>query len=268
VINLSLKSDAPDPRVDAAIADALTARALVVVAAGNDGTDIDRTPSYPASVPAPNLLAVAATSPDEGRGLAEFSNYGTLSVQLAAPGEEILSTASDGGYVVESGTSMAAPMTSGVAALMASANPRIGGVELRSLLLQSATRSQLPVAAGYVDALRAVLAASTAIGYDASQPPRIRVIQATSKGARTTVQVAALGFVAAIKRYVVTLDGRRVARLAARTSPFTAALPRQGRRVGIQALDASGRRLAVAQRRVQALRSGKRGAGTGGRVGT
>jgi len=268
VINLSLKSDAPDPRVDAAIAEALAARALVVVAAGNDGIDIDRTPSYPASVPAPNLLAVAATTPADGSGLAEFSNYGVLSVQLAAPGEEILSTAHDGSYVVESGTSMAAPMTSAVAALMASANPRIGGVELRSLLLQSATRSQLPVAAGYVDALRAVLAASTAVGYDASQPPRIRVLQATAKGARTTVQIAALGFVTAIKRYVVTLDGRRVARLAARASPFTVRLARKGRGVGVQALDASGRRLAVAQLRVRALRSGKRGAETGGRVGT
>jgi subtilisin family serine protease len=268
VINLSLKSEAPDPRVDAAIAAALTARVLVVVAAGNDGTDIDRTPSYPASVPAPNLLAVAATTPENGSGLAGFSNYGTLSVQLAAPGQEILSTAHDGGYVVESGTSMAAPMTSGVAALMASANPRIGGVELRSLLLQSATRSQLPVAAGYVDALRAVLAASTAVGYDASQPPTVQVLQATSKGGRTTVQVAALGSTAAIRRYVVTLDRSRVARMAARASPFTLALPRNGRRVGIMALDASGRTLARAQLRVQALRSGKRGAGKGRRVGT
>jgi subtilisin family serine protease len=268
VINLSLKSEAPDPRVDAAIAEALTARALVVVAAGNDGLDIDRTPSYPASVPAPNLLAVAATTPAEGRGLAEFSNYGVLSVQLAAPGEEILSTSHDGGYVVESGTSMAAPMTSGVAALMASANTRLGGVELRSLLLQSAARSQLPVAAGYVDALHAVLAASTAVGYDASQSPRVRVLQATSKGARTTVQIAALGSTAAIRRYVVTLDGRPAARLAARGSPFSVALRRKGRRVGIQALDASGRTLARATLRVQALRSGKRGAGTGGRVGT
>jgi subtilisin family serine protease len=268
VINLSLKSDAPDPRVDAAIAEALTAKALVVVAAGNDGLDIDRTPSYPASVAAPNLLAVAATTPAEGRGLAEFSNYGALSVQLAAPGQEILSTSHDGGYVVESGTSMAAPMTSGVAALMASANPRLGGVELRSLLLQSAARSQLPVAAGYVDALRAVLAASTAVGYDASQRPRLKILQATSKGARTTVQVAALGSSAAIRRYVIALDGRRAARLAARGSPFTVALPRKGRRVGVRALDASGRTLARASVRVQALRSGKRRSGSGGRVGT
>jgi subtilisin family serine protease len=268
VINLSLKSEAPDPRVDEAIAAARTAGALVVVAAGNDGQDIDRTPSYPASVPAPNLLAVAATTPAQGRGLADFSNYGVLSVQLAAPGQEILSTSHDGGYVIESGTSMAAPMTSGVAALMASANPRIGGVELRSLLLQSAARSQLPVAAGYVDALRAVLAASTAVGYDASQRPRLKVLQATSKGTRTTVQVAAVGATAAVRRYVVTLDGRRAARLAARASPFTVALPRKGRSVGVRALDASGRTLASARLPVRALRSGKRGAGTGGRVGT
>jgi subtilisin family serine protease len=268
VINLSLKSEAPDPRVGEAIAAALTARALVVVAAGNDGADIDRAPSYPASIPAPNLLAVAATTPAEGRGLAGFSNYGVLSVQLAAPGQEILSTANDGGYAVESGTSMAAPMTSGVAALMASANPRLGGVELRSLLLQSAARSPLPVAAGYVDALRAVLAASTAVGYDSSQPPRLKVLQATSKAARTTVRVAALGSTAAIRRYVVSLDGRRAARLAARASPFSVALRRNGRRAGVLALDAAGRTLARASLRVQALRSGKRGAGTGGRVGT
>jgi subtilisin family serine protease len=163
---------------------------------------------------------------------------------------------------------MAAPMTSGVAALMASANPRLGGVELRSLLLQSAARSQLPVAAGYVDALRAVLAASTAVGYDASQPPRLRILQATSKGARTTIQVAALGSTTAIRRYVVTLDGKRAARLAARASPFAVALRQKGRRVGVRALDASGRTLASTALRVQALRSGKRGAQTGGRVGT
>jgi subtilisin family serine protease len=268
LINLSLKSEAPDPRVDAAIADALTARALVVVAAGNDGLDIDRTPSYPASVPAPNLLAVAATTPAEGRGLAAFSNYGVLSVQLAAPGQAILSTSHDGGYVVESGTSMAAPMTSGVAALMAGANPRLGGVELRSLLLQSAARSPLPVAAGYVDALRAVLAASTAVGYDASQRPRLKILQATSKGARTTVQVAALGSTAAIRRYAITLDSKPAAQLAARASPFTVALARKGRRIGIRALGASGRTLARAAAHVEALRSGKRGAGSGGRVGT
>jgi subtilisin family serine protease len=268
IINLSLKSDAPDPRIDEAIAAAQAANALVVVASGNDGVDIDRQPSYPASIPAPNLLAVAATTPTDGRGMAGFSNYGALTVQLAAPGQQILSTSHDGGYEAESGTSLASPMVAGVAALMASANPRLGAVQLRALLLQSATRSQLPVAAGYVDALRSVLAATTAVGYDAAQPARVKVLQATAKGARTSIQIAALGSTAAIKRYVVTLDGRPIARLAARASPFAVTLRRRGRQVGVRALDASGRTLARASFRVQTLRSGKRGVSSGGGVGT
>ena len=66
----------------------------------------------------------------------------------------------------------------------------------------------------------------------------------------------------------MSLDGKRAARLAARSSPFNVTLARRGRRVRVQALDASGRTLASAQRAVSALRSGKRGASSGGRVGT
>ena len=267
IINLSLGAQAPDPRMDEAIAAAGAAGALVVAAAGNDGRDIDARPSYPAAIPAPNLLAVAATTPDNGRGIASFSNYGALAVQLAAPGDQILSTSSTGGYQLESGTSMAAPMVSGVAALMASANPRLDGVQLRALLLQNATHSQLPVAAGYVDALRSVLATTTAVGYDAPQPPRLKVLQATTKGTRTVVQAAVLGSRAAIKRYTVSLDRVRRASLAARPSPFTVTLRRRGRRVRVQALDASGRVLASATRPVRILRSGKRGAKSGSGVG-
>jgi hypothetical protein len=59
-----------------------------------------------------------------------------------------------------------------------------------------------------------------------------------------------------------------VAQLAARSSPFKVTLAKRGRRVRVQALDASGRPLASAQRAVSALTSGKRGAASGGRVGT
>ena len=214
---------------------------LVVVAAGNDGRDIDSQPAYPAAIPAPNLIGVAATAPDDGRRIASFSNFGRLTVQLAAPGDDILSTFNNGGYVAESGTSMAAPMVSGVAALMASANPRLSAAEMRALLLQNATSSNVQVAAGYVDALRSVLAATTAVGYDTTQRPQLKVLQAATKGGRTRIQVAVLGSVTAIKRYVVSLDGKRAARLAARSSPFNVTLARRGRRVRVQALDASGR---------------------------
>jgi subtilisin family serine protease len=268
IINLSLQGDSPDPNLAAAIAAAGAAGVLIIAAAGNDGRDIDAQPAYPAAIPAPNLIAVAATTPTNGRDIADFSNFGALTVQLAAPGDQILSTSFTGGYVQESGTSMAAPMVAGVAALMASANPRLGPEQLRALLLQNATRSTLRVSAGYVDALNSVLATTTAAGYDATQPPRLKVLQATSKGKRTTVQVAALGSRAAIRRYTVTLDKRRVASLTARGSPFTVTLRRAGKRVGVRALDGSGRELARASQAVRALRSGKRGAKSGSGVGT
>ncbi|HEX2503225.1 MAG TPA: S8 family serine peptidase [Miltoncostaeaceae bacterium] len=268
IINLSLQSDAPDARINAAIAAAGAANALVVVAAGNNGRDIDSQPSYPAAIPAPNLIAAAATAPDDGRHIAPFSNFGRLTVQLAAPGDDILSTFNNGGYVAESGTSMAAPMVAGVAALMASANPRLSAAELRALLLQNATSSNLQVAAGFVDAEQSVRAAATAVGYDTTQRPQLKVLQATTKGGRTRVRVAVLGSATAIRRYAVSLDGRRVAQLAARSSPFKVTLAKRGRRVRVQALDASGRPLASAQRAVSALTSGKRGAASGGRVGT
>ena len=268
IINLSLQSDAPDARINAAIAAAGAANALVVVAAGNDGRDIDSQPSYPAAIPAPNLISVAATAPDDGRHIASFSNFGRLTVQLAAPGDDILSTFNNGDYVAESGTSMAAPMVAGVAALMAGVNPRLSAAELRGLLLQSATSSSLQIAAGFVDAGQSVRAAATAVGYDTTQRPQLKVLQATTKGGRTSVQVAAVGSTTAIRRYAVSLDGKRVAQLAARSSPFKVTVAKRGRRVRVQALDASGRALASSQATVKALRSGKRDAGSGGRVGT
>jgi hypothetical protein len=162
---------------------------------------------------------------------------------------------------------MAAPMVSGVAALAASVNTRISAVDLRGVLMQNATRSRLPVAAGYVDALRSVLAASHAAGYDTTQPPRLRILSATRKGNRTKVQAAVLGSTAAIRRFRVSLGGKPV-QLTPGRSPFTVTLRRRGARVRIAALDASGRTLASTEQKVRRLRKGKRGVGSGGRVGT
>ena len=267
VINASVQGDEPDPRMEAAIAAAGAANALVVVSAGNSARDIDAKPVYPAAIAAPNLISVAATAPSAGVNLDSYSNYGRLAVGLAAPGGDILATTNDGGYGRKSGTSMAAPIVAGVAAMMLALNPGLSASELRARLLQHAGRSRLPVAAGYVDALASVRSVTTAVGQESTQRPRLRILRATADRRRTQVQVSVSGSTQAIKRYGIRLDRRR-ASVTARRSTFTVALQRRGRRVRIDALDAAGRRLATATRRVTQLRAGKRGVTRGRGVGT
>lgn len=113
-----------------ALSDAINASGnagmLYVVAAGNNSTNIDTSASYPASYNLPNVVVVAAT--DQSDALASFSNYGANTVDLAAPGVGILSTLRNNSYGYLSGTSMATPLVSGVAALAwsldASATPQ------------------------------------------------------------------------------------------------------------------------------------------------
>jgi len=268
VINASIQGDFPDPNMEAAIAAAGAANALVVVSAGNSARDIDAKPSYPAAIAAPNLISVAATAPNAGTALDSYSNYGRLAVGLAAPGGDILATTNDGGYGRKSGTSMAAPIVSGVAALMVSLNPGLSASELRARLLQHAGRSRLPVAAGYVDALDSVRSVTTAVGQESTQRPRVRILRATADRRRTQLQVSVSGSTQAIKRYRIRLDNRSRWSVTARRATFTVALQRRGRSARIDALDASGRSLARAQRRVTQLRAGKRGVTRGRGVGT
>lgn len=115
-----------------AIHDANAAGILFVAAAGNDTSNNDLVPFYPASFNAPNVIAVAAFNNLDQ--LSWFSNFGAASVDLGAPGESILSTKRGGGYVYFSGTSMAAPHVTGSAMLVLSRCP-LDTAGLRSVLL-------------------------------------------------------------------------------------------------------------------------------------
>ena len=108
---------------------------LFVAASGNSSTNNDRNPHFPSSYNVPNVVSVAAL--DRNDQLASFSNYGVKSVAIAAPGVDILSTWLGNQYEEKSGTSMATPVVSGVAALIVAQHPHISVDELRKRLLES-----------------------------------------------------------------------------------------------------------------------------------
>lgn len=117
-----------------ALKDAIDASpAVVVCAAGNSGLNTDTTPQYPSAYTSSNIISVAAT--DAKDNLAGFSNYGISSVDLAAPGVTIRSTDKNNQYRYLSGTSMATPYVSGVAALIKSANPGMTKYQIRDRIL-------------------------------------------------------------------------------------------------------------------------------------
>jgi subtilisin family serine protease len=106
---------------------------LFVAAAGNSSVNNDRSPHYPSSYNVPNVVSVAAL--DRHDQLASFSNYGVKSVAVAAPGVDILSTWLGNSYEEKSGTSMATPVVSGVAALIVATHPRISVEDLRKKIV-------------------------------------------------------------------------------------------------------------------------------------
>jgi subtilisin family serine protease len=117
---------------------------VFVAAAGNNGRNTDLAPIYPGAFDLPNIISVAATDSHDLR--ASFSNYGVTTVDLGAPGVDILSTFPGNGYAVLSGTSMATPHVAGACALVLSLHPGLSAANLKSILLHSV--DPLPSLAG------------------------------------------------------------------------------------------------------------------------
>ena len=146
VLNLSFgKSYSPEKTaVDEAVRYAESRGALIVHASGNDGENSDESPSFPTpnylgGGRAANWIEVGASSWRGGDSLAaSFSNYGRGLVDVFAPGVDILSTDAKGGVSRESGTSMAAPVVSGLAALIMAYHPNLTAAQVKRIILESA----------------------------------------------------------------------------------------------------------------------------------
>ena len=136
VINASWGSTQRSKALEDAIRAAGEAGILFVAAAGNSSTDNDRRAHYPSNYDLPNMISVAAL--DRSDSLAGFSNYGAKTVHVGAPGREILSTWLNDEYREASGTSMAAPQVSGIAALIVASEPKLSMAKLRERIMKSA----------------------------------------------------------------------------------------------------------------------------------
>lgn len=142
VVNLSWGSYSPDEDLRIAIEES---KMLFVCAAGNNGVDTDVKPMYPASFDCDNIISVTYINP-MGKLVSSTSgyfatlkgsNYGLKSVDIAAPGTDILSTVPNG-YAYKSGSSMAAPFVTGMAAIAFAYNPDFYATQVKDAILSTA----------------------------------------------------------------------------------------------------------------------------------
>ena len=149
IINMSFgKPYSPGkPAVDSAVQFAVSRGVLLVHASGNESADVDATPTFPTSAYAGNSgraatwIDVGASSWKADESLAAaFSNYGHTMVDLFAPGVSIFSAALGNEFGREDGTSLAAPVVSGVAALLMSHFPTLSAADVKRILMATTTR--------------------------------------------------------------------------------------------------------------------------------
>src|SRR5450756_129380 len=174
IINISIGGTSPSSSLQSAVNYAWNKGSVVFAAAGNGGSS---TPYYPAGCD--NVVAVSAT--DQSDALAGFSNYGSW-IDLSAPGTDILTTSSGGGYGPHSGTSFSSPIAAGVGALALAVRPSLSASALVSLL--EANSDDLGVAGfdpsfgwGRVNAYKAV---SAALAAPVNPPPSVAISAPTA----------------------------------------------------------------------------------------
>jgi subtilisin family serine protease len=163
---------------------------LFVAAAGNSGTDNDDFQHYPANYEVPNIISVARTNQTDNKS--PSSSFGKRTVHIGAPGNAIWSTTPNNTYSLFSGTSMAAPHVSGVAALILAKYPNITTERLRSALVYSG--DPLLALSGQVSGARrlnAKLALDNAAETDPTPPSISGLTISSQTGRRVNLQFTA-----------------------------------------------------------------------------
>ncbi len=147
VINMSFgKSLSPNKDVvDEAVKYAESKGVLLVHAAGNDAKNIDKADNFPTKKylnggACSTWIEVGASGPKEDELMAGFSNYGKKNVDVFAPGVDVYSTMTNDSFKKESGTSMASPVTAGVAAALWSYYPELTAQQVKEILEKSAVK--------------------------------------------------------------------------------------------------------------------------------
>ncbi|MCC8423602.1 S8 family serine peptidase [Mucilaginibacter sp. UR6-11] len=173
VINMSFGLSTANDRVavEAAVKYAASKDVLFIQAAGNGGDNLDLSHGYPdRSAGNTGILRYfikvgASGAQDDDRLLPHYSNYGKIAVDVFAPGVNINSTMPGNRYEVHSGTSMAAPVVAGLAAVIREYYPKLTAIQVKEIILRSVTKRDILidkcVSGGVVNACGALKLAAT-----------------------------------------------------------------------------------------------------------
>jgi len=220
VINLSLGGTSSSRTLQDAITYAWNKQSVIVAAAGNNGNNIS---FYPAACT--NVVAVSATDSTDARP--SWSNYGSY-VDVSAPGADILTLFGADQYASWNGTSFSCPVTSGVVALAASANPKLTNAQLVDILVKTTDDIGAPgydvyYGSGRVNAYRAASAALALVNSDVTAP----VVTISSPADGSTVSPSTQRIVVsssdnvAVTKLDLYIDGRFFGTSATPTATFS-----------------------------------------------
>ena len=210
IINASWGGTSYSRSLHEALSRAYGSGLFIATAAGNAGNNNDSTPIYPSSLSIPGLISVAATNIFDQ--LASFSNFGTKTVHVAAPGVTIASTFPRNLYGFSSGTSMATPLVAGIGGLILREAPLLTGYQLKEIILETVDTvpnlSQKISSGGRVNVAAAVRAAKNVAqaqgylpNYTMSAPERGLASESNSNSGSSGGSGGGCGTVSVIKAF-------------------------------------------------------------------